>query len=275
MEHTGNNIQGRPRAACRRAQLPAMRCCAIQAQAVIPGTTMSHHSAGSDRPAGPDKWDAIVRHYETCLRRYGATPGGADWPNGADLAARFGVMLTLLRGAADRPSLLDLGCGPALLVDYLAVTGCLDHVTYQGIDLSPSMIDTARARWPQYEFSCRDILESPLPEQSVDIVIMNGVLTERVLLSVETMTALAEALIKAAFRSARVGIAFNVMNAHVDWQREDLFHWSFDALAAFLKREVTHHYGFRADYGLYEYTCFAWRQPQRAEPPKAQNWWIR
>ncbi len=236
---------------------------------------MSHHSAGPRMPAGPDKWDAIVRHYETCLRQYGATPRGVDWPNGADLAARFGVMLTLLHGAGDRPSLLDLGCGPGLLLDYLAVTGRLDHVRYQGIDLSASMVEAARARWPRHEFACRDILTSPLPEQCVDIVIMNGVLTERVLLSVETMISLAEAVVAAAFRSARVGIAFNVMNAHVDRQRDDLFHWPFDALAAFLKRDITPHYGFRADYGLYEYTCFAWRQPQRPDAPKADDWWAR
>ena len=94
------------------------------------------------------------------------------------------------------------------------------------------------ARWPTHDFSCRDILTAPLAEQSVDIVIMNGVLTERVSLSVDEMTALAEALVAAAFRVARVGIAFNVMNAHVDWQRDDLFYWPFDALADFLKREV-------------------------------------
>ena len=67
------------------------------------------------------------------------------------------------------------------------------------------------------------MLATPMPKQSVDIVIMNGVLTERISLSVEAMTAMAKALVAAAFRVARVGIAFNVMNAHVDWERADLF----------------------------------------------------
>jgi SAM-dependent methyltransferase len=235
---------------------------------------MSHSRTGLDVRAHPGGWDELVRHYDACLERYGPTPRGADWPNGADLAVRFQVMSGILDAAGDQPLLLDLGCGAGLLIDYLAATRRLDAVRYRGIDLSRAMVEAARQRWPDRDFECRDIVAAPLPEQSVDIVIMNGVLTERVGLSVQEMTALAQALVTAAFRSARVGIAFNVMNAHVVWQREDLFHWPFDAVAAFVRRELTAHYGFRADYGLYEYTCFAWRQPRRAAGPIG-NWWTR
>lgn len=236
---------------------------------------MSDLSANAGSPGDPDRWDPIVRHYEACLVRHGATPAGVDWPNATDLAVRFGVMLELLTDAGERPDLLDLGCGPGLVLDYLAATGGLDRVRYRGIDLSSTMIETARRRWPMHEFSSRDIVAMPLPEQSVDVVIMNGVLTERVTLSVESMTALAQSLIAAAFRAARIGIAFNVMNAHVDWQRDDLFHWPFDALAAFLRRAVSPHYAFRADYGLYEYTCFVRRQPRRPATTGAETWWKR
>ena len=226
-------------------------------------------------PTDSAGWNAIVRHYEECLAKHGATPQGVDWPNAADLATRFGMMLELLAESGERPVLLDLGCGPGLILDYLAAMGGVDRGKYLGIDLSSAMIDVARARWPMHEFSCRDILTAPLPEQSVDVVIMNGVLTERVSLSVESMTALAESLVAAAFRVARIGIAFNVMNAHVDWRRNDLFYWPFDALAHFLKREVSRNYAFRADYGLYEYICLVRRCPQRPSAPKAENWWSR
>lgn len=219
-------------------------------------------------------WHVLVEHYEQCLRKHGATPAGADWPNGADLATRFGIMLEPLAEAGERPQLLDLGCGPGLLLDFLAATGAADRISYHGIDLSSRMIEVARQRWPRHEFSCRDIIAAPLPEQSVDVVIMNGVLTERVALNVTAMAALAEALIAAAFRVARVGIAFNVMNAHVDWQRDDLFHWPFDALAGFLHRHVSRYYELQAGYGLYEYTCIVRRQPRRPAGPSATKWWI-
>jgi SAM-dependent methyltransferase len=220
-----------------------------------------------------ETWAAIVSHYEKSLKQFGPTPRGADWPNGADLAARFGVLLGLLDDAGERPALLDLGCGAGLLLDYLDATGNIDRVRYHGIDLSNTMTDLAKSRWPTHEFSCRDIVAAPLPEQSVDVVIMNGVLTERVSVSFHAMVELAQSLIAAAFRVARVGIAFNVMNTHVDWQRDDLFHWPLDALAGFLKREISPNYAFRADYGLYEYACFVRRQPRRPASPKAEAWW--
>jgi SAM-dependent methyltransferase len=198
-----------------------------------------------------------------------------DWPSGADLATRFGVMLELLAEAGERPELLDVGCGPGLMLDYLSATDNIARVQYRGIDLSSAMVELARTRWPRHEFSCRDIVAAPLPEQSVDVVIMNGVLTERVSLDIETMTLLAQSLIAAAFRVARVGIAFNVMNAHVDWQRDDLFHWPFDALAGFLRREVSPNYMLRADYGLHEYTCIVRRRSRRPASPLAETWWAR
>jgi hypothetical protein len=94
-------------------------------------------------------------------------------------------------------------------------------------------------------------------------------------LSIEAMTRLAESLIAAAFRACHIGIAFNVMNAHVDQTRDDLFHWPFDALASFLKHEVSRHYSIRADYGLYEYTCFVRREPRRLADPTADGWWAQ
>jgi len=236
---------------------------------------VSNQSVNSRQPPGPKAWEGIVRHYEACLAEHGVSPRGVDWPSASDLAARFEIMLAPALAAGDCPILLDLGCGPGLLLDYLAATGATERIRYHGIDLSSSMIEAARARWPSHDFSCRDIVEAPLPELSVDFVVMNGVLTERVSLAVEMMTALAEALVTAAFRSARVGVAFNVMNAQVDWQRDDLFHWPFDQLAAFLKREVSSHYVIRADYGLYEYTCFVWRKPQRPAGLPAHEWWVR
>jgi SAM-dependent methyltransferase len=219
-------------------------------------------------------WSVLVSHYERCLARHGATPKGVDWPNADDLATRFAILSSVVDGGAatGRPVVLDLGCGPGFLLDYLRAAGRLESVEYRGIDLSPLMVESARKRWPDRDISCRDIIRNPLAPQSVDFVIINGVLTERQELSHDAMTGLAEALVAAAFAAARVGIAFNAMNRHVDWQRPELFYWGFDALGAFLHQRVSRHYAFRADYGLYEFAAFVWRSPR---PPHAlgSDWW--
>ena len=49
------------------------------------------------------------------------------------------------------------------------------------------------------------------------------------------------------------------MSKHVDWEREDLFHLSFDELGSFLKEEISRNFTIRNDYGLYEYTVYIYK----------------
>ena len=66
-------------------------------------------------------------------------------------------------------------------------------------------------------------------------------------------------LVKAVFSKARKGLAFNVMSKDVDWERDDLFHLSFDELSKFLTEEVSRNFVIRNDYGLYEYTVYIYK----------------
>jgi hypothetical protein len=124
------------------------------------------------------------------------------------------------------------------------------------------MIEAARARWPAYRFLRRDILVDPLPPLGFDYVVMNGVLTLKHGLDQATMLGFAERLIAAAFATARVGIAFNLMSAHLDWVGEYLFHCPFDQLAGYLNRQLSDRYTIRADYGLPDYTVYLYRRPE-------------
>jgi hypothetical protein len=66
------------------------------------------------------------------------------------------------------------------------------------------------------------------------------------------------------FAKARAGIAFNVMTAQADWERNDLFHLPLDRLSDFLTRELSRHFVIRNDYGLYEYTTYLYHEPADA-----------
>ncbi len=214
-------------------------------------------------PPAPDEpaYLSLVRHYENCLETHGPNHKGVDWPNEEDLKVRFEVMLDVIpkRSEATPVSLLDLGCGPGLLVDYLMARNPADlPIQYQGIDVSEPMIEAARARHPDQKFTFRNVLVNPIAPQSVDYVVMNGVMTEKRELTFETMEAFATDLIAAAFHSAKKGIAFNVMSPYVDWQRDDLFHWPMENMMAAVQG-LTRHVVVRADYGLREYTTYLYR----------------
>jgi SAM-dependent methyltransferase len=204
-------------------------------------------------------YHTLIEHYESCLAAHGDTHRGVDWPNAHDAETRYRVMFEVMPETTPATtSLLDFGCGAAHLCEYIERIGRGD-LEYVGLDASPNFIDLCRRKFPERTFLCRDVLadDEPLPE--VDYVVMNGVLTEKRGLAFDDMLDYMEQLLVRTFAAARVGMAFNVMSAHVDWQRDDLFHVPYDTLAALLRRRLSRHFMFRADYGLYEYTAYVYR----------------
>ena len=203
----------------------------------------------------------IIYHYEKCLKKYGPNHRGMDWPNRKDLDKRFQIMMEVVLPNSRKPvSILDLGCGVGLLVDYLKHKGILSNFNYWGIDLSKKMIDKAKKIHPDQKFEVRDILKKPISPESIDYIIMNGLLTEKVSLKQKQMEEFAKEIIKAAFLICKVGIAFNVMSTHVDWKRKDLFHWSLDKVVSFLVKECSRNIIIRMDYGLFEYTVYVYKK---------------
>ncbi len=205
----------------------------------------------------------IVKHYESCLDKFGDTFRGVDWPNASDVVTRYQVMLELIKSdKTDREgmpvTLLDFGCGAGHLLEYLR-SEKRSEILYSGLDASQKFIELCRSKFPGTQFHCLDILQSDLPLNQVDYVVMNGVFTEKRSLSFNEMFAYFCQVIRRVFPLARHGLAFNVMSMHVDWERDDLFHLPFDSLAKFLRAEISRNYQFRADYGLYEYTAYVYR----------------
>lgn len=201
----------------------------------------------------------IVRHVESCIETHGDTHRGVDWPNAEDVPVRHRVMLDVVREWPEdgRVRLLDFGCGASGLYEYILEEGI--EADYSGLDISEKLIDLSRSKFPGNEYFCADLLESDVRLPRFDYVIANGVFTYKDELSFETMLDYFQRIIPRIFALAEVGLAFNVMSKHVDWERDDLFHLPFDVLATFLTAEVSRQFVFRTDYGLYEYTTYVYR----------------
>jgi cyclopropane fatty-acyl-phospholipid synthase-like methyltransferase len=211
----------------------------------------------SDKPS-----ERLVRFSESFFKRYGDCYLGVGWTKcHEDADARYRVMLDLFAGEDDRPvTLLDFGCGASHLYEYLRAYQ-RSNVTYSGLDLSPRFLDCSRRKFPHLTYYELDILQDDrLP--TFDYIVMNGLFTAKCDLSFEDMLAYFQRLVQRVFAHAQKGLAFNVMSKQVDWERDDLFHVPFDLLASFLTREVSRHFVFRHDYGLYEYTTYVYRDPR-------------
>ena len=198
----------------------------------------------------------IYKHYESCFKKHGDTPQGVDWPNEEDAIKRFQVMLEC---KPDFESLLDFGCGPGQLLDWLVANRPDDAAKYVGVDISKTFIDHCKQKHPGMPFIQQDILLAPDQIPPCDLVVANGVFTMKMGLEQEVMLQFFKKMVSSLWEKTTGALAFNVMSKQVDWEREDLFHLSLDMLANFLCRSVTRNFVIRNDYGLYEYTTYVYR----------------
>ncbi|MEK8180239.1 class I SAM-dependent methyltransferase [Flavobacterium buctense] len=204
------------------------------------------------------KYDKIIAHYESCLEKHGDNHLGVDWPKLEDVDKRYKVMLDIVRlneSNDNSVSLLDFGCGTAHLLAYMQQYNW-QNIVYSGLDISEKFVSIAQEKYPHNTFYCIDILEEKDSLHSFDYIIMNGVFTEKRELSYEEMWDYFTEMISIIYNKCNKGFAFNVMSKNVDWEREDLFHVSHDALSQFLCQNLTRDYVIRNDYGLYEYTVY-------------------
>ena len=207
------------------------------------------------------RYRRIATHYEACLERYGDSHLGVDWPNPEDVETRHTVMLEVIRRPPSRMPvrLLDVGSGLAHLYERIARDG-MDDIVYEGLDISEAFVEASRSKFPDVPFRCLDILvaaDDDLPQ--CDYAVMNGLFTEKLDLTFDEMTEFFQAMVARVFGFTAIGIVFNVMSKHVDWERDDLFHLPFDNLAAFLKTKISDNFVIRNDYGLYEYAVYVYR----------------
>jgi cyclopropane fatty-acyl-phospholipid synthase-like methyltransferase len=211
-------------------------------------------------PTRKKPYSSIIEHYESCLQKYGDSHRGVDWPNQEDAETRYRVMLDVIAtSAAKSVTLLDFGCGASHLYEYILRCG-LDHIRYSGLDLSGKFISLSRSKFPHVNYYCLDILEDQPALPHFDYIVLNGVFTEKCTLSFQEMFSYFKRVVISLFHKTNMGIAFNVMSSHVEWEREDLFHLPLDTLADFLTKDLTRSFMIRNDYGLYEYTAYVYKR---------------
>lgn len=207
------------------------------------------------------KIQSIIEHYESCLEKHGDSHLGVDWPNANDAKTRYRIMLDVIKFKSDEAqnvSVLDFGCGTAHLYEYI-LEKKHHNIHYSGLDISEKFLEYARQKYPNLSFVCADLMMKEVSIPEYDFIVMNGVFTEKRNLNFDEMWEYTQELLLKAFSFAKVGLCFNVMSKHVDWERDDLFHLPHDTLCSFLCKKVTRNYIIRNDYGLYEYSVYIYK----------------
>lgn len=208
--------------------------------------------------------NVLVDRCERAFELFGDTARGALWPSETDRRTRFDVMLDVIdRASLAQPvTVCDLGCGSGELLAHIRRRG-LPNVTYVGADRSAAIIAHARAKFPDATFVHIDVAApgADLRAIACDYLVANGLFTAKWQMTHAEMWSFFESTIRRVWPYVRRAIAFNVMSKIVDWERADLFHVAMDDTARLLHEIAGRNVSLRADYGLYEYTAYARRDP--------------
>jgi SAM-dependent methyltransferase len=140
-------------------------------------------------------------------------------------------------------SVCDLGCGYGGYLDHLLAQGWTGD--YVGIDLTPGMVEAARARHPGVRF---EVGTAPVP---ADAVVASGIFNVRYG-DDETWSALVRRTIESMWAACSVGVVFNLLSRAVS---PHLFSVSAEVLATWLPQGAV----IEEDVGSGEVTVFLHR----------------
>lgn len=201
----------------------------------------------------------LCEHYSKTFIDHGRTSKGVDWGEDKENhLLRLQKMLDVIdvNKLSKNNSILDVGCGYGSLFELIRQKGL--PIKYTGVDISLPMINSAKSFYPDAEWDCRDILNDSCSRQ-YDYVVCNGILTQKLNVSHKQMDRYAQEIIKKMFNMCRIGIAFNVMTTHVNFQVDNLYYRNPVELLAWCMSELTSNIRVDHSYHLYEYTMYLYK----------------
>lgn len=192
---------------------------------------------------------ATEHYYSEKIRAHGATAQGVDWNSPESQALRFGQLLKVCDLEAGPFSLNDYGCGYGALFRYLHEHGLAG--TYCGFDISPAMIEKARALHPEATF-----VSERARLQAADYTVASGLFNVRQQTDEATWTAYVVETLHDLAALSRRGFSFNVLTKYSDpeYLRPDLYYADPLMLFDYCKQHFSKYVALLHDYPLYEFT---------------------
>jgi ubiquinone/menaquinone biosynthesis C-methylase UbiE len=191
----------------------------------------------------------IQERYKSRLLQYG--PGIKALASGTEerRAIRFDILTDI--GIKDGVSVLDVGCGLADYYEHLRKKGV--NVRYTGVDIVPELIQAARVAHPDLDLQVRDLQEDPFSDSSFDYVVCSQVFNLH--FGCGKNDALVRDLMGIMFRTARHGVAIDLLTSYVDFKQEQLYYFQPEEIFSYAKH-LTRRVTLRHDYPLFEFCIY-------------------
>lgn len=191
--------------------------------------------------------------YSTNLREKGAVAAAVGWNSAESQRLRFEKLTSIIADRSAPVSINDYGCGYGAHLTYLTKDAGVDVSTYNGYDLSASMLDAAAIHLAGFN-GALNLRRSAELDTIADYSFVSGTFNVRFASDDAAWADFIHATLHRLSTCSRKGFSFNLLSTYVDWKAPDLFYadpgYWFDQCKRKYGRRVT----LLHDYPLYEWT---------------------
>lgn len=196
-----------------------------------------------------------IRHFTHLVRKYGIDSRSLDWGSRESQQLRFSVLSEV--GNLNGTNLLDVGCGLGDFFGWLQQSQI--NVEYNGIDITPQMVELAQERFPNASFQLSHLLSSEESKNShYDFVFASGIFTYRQVAPFKFL----EATVSKMFSLCSKGTAFNSLSAWANQKEPGEFYADPLKVVAFC-RTLTPWVVLRHDYMPHDFTIYMYKEQQK------------
>lgn len=153
----------------------------------------------------------------------------------------------------------DVGFGLGHYYEYLKARFPNKRFTYSGSEITPQFVEHCRQAYPECSFDDRDLAAAPFAEP-YDYLIFGGTFYHLEGVDHDTFTAFVRAMLANGFRSARRGIAFNLVTGFVDYRYDSLYYGDLADLLPFVVNNLSRFFTVDHSTPLYEYTVCVYHE---------------
>ena len=191
-----------------------------------------------------------IKLYESLLKKYGENYRTLNWGSSKSQKKRFKVLAEV--GLKSGDSVLDVGCGLSDL--YIWLKENIPGIIYEGIDLTPAMIEISQKRFPKIKFTEGTIDNFKDSNKNFDYIISSGIFVYRKNSPIQYM----KETIKKMYYLSKKGVAFNSLSTLSSTKVSSEFYADPSEIFKFCK-DLTNRVVLRHDYHDSDFTIYMYK----------------